>query len=360
MNNKLKTLVIVTPGFPENEADSTCIPALQVFVKGLRANYPSLNIIVIAFHYPFVRNEYEWHGVKVFSIGGKSKQGVFRLKVWIQAWQILKRLNKTYQIIGLLSFWLGECAFVANRFAKNNKLRHYTWLTGQDVKAGNKYFNWIKPKPTSLIAMSEFLAEQCKKNYNISPQYIIPFGIDTSIFGTVSLKRNIDILGVGSLIPLKQYHLFVEAVGFLKQYLPNIKAVLCGDGVEMEQLKVMTTSSGLEDNLVFAGEVSHKEALLLMQQSKTFLHPSNYEGFSTVLSEALYAGAHVVSFCKPMAEQYQHHYVIKTNDEMKTQLLTLLDNKELNHQPVLISAVQDVVKNIMKLFDYQSTERSDL
>ncbi|GAC1311599.1 MAG: hypothetical protein NVSMB24_31440 [Mucilaginibacter sp.] len=350
MKSKRETLVILTPGFPRNEADSTCIPALQVFVKGLEDVCPGLDIIVLTFQYPFQKCQYKWHGIKVISIGGKSKGGIFRVVTWLKAWATLQKLNRTRRLIGLLSFWLGECAFVGSYFAKFHILNHYCWLVGQDVKSGNKYFNWVKPKGDSLIAISDFLAAQFKTNYKVSPLYVIPFGVDTSLFGAASPHRDIDILGAGSLIPLKQYELFIETIGFVKEFFPGIKAVLCGKGPEMERLQAMAVSLHLENNLRFTGELTHQEVLACMQRSKIFLHPSMYEGFSTVLSEALYAGAHVVSFCKPMEKQFRNHYVVKTAIEMNEQVLAILRSKKLDHRPVLLYPVEQIAKNVISLF----------
>ena len=33
----MKHLLIITPGFPENEGDTKCIPALQIYLKELQA-----------------------------------------------------------------------------------------------------------------------------------------------------------------------------------------------------------------------------------------------------------------------------------------------------------------------------------
>ena len=35
-----KTLVILTPGFPSNEADTTCLPMQQNLVRSLKLMYP--------------------------------------------------------------------------------------------------------------------------------------------------------------------------------------------------------------------------------------------------------------------------------------------------------------------------------
>jgi len=203
MKNKRQTLVILSPGFPANKADTTCMPPQQIFVKALNEICPGLNIIVLAFQYPFIASEYQWNGVKVIAIGGKSKARSLRLFTWLKAWIILRKLNKEYRLMGLLSFWFGECAFVGSYFAKLNRLSHYSWVLGQDAKRGNKYFNWIKPKGDSLIALSDFIARELRKNYGVSPLQVIPVGIDISLFGSVPEKRDIDILGAGVIDPFK-------------------------------------------------------------------------------------------------------------------------------------------------------------
>ncbi len=350
MENKTETLVILSPGFPANEADTSCMPAQQIFVKALKEVCPGLNIIVLAFQYPYTASEYQWHGIKVIAIGGKNKGMLFRFFTWTKAWLTLRKLKKEYQLMGLLSFWFGECAFIGSYFAKTYRLNHYSWVLGQDAKKGNKYLKWIKPKGDSLIALSDFIAKEMKKNYGISTLQVIPVGIDTSLYGPVPSVRDIDILGAGSLIPLKQYDLFIEAIGFIKGFFPDIKAVICGKGPELERLKAMAASQDLEDNMSFPGELPHKEVLALMQRSKIFLHASNYEGFGSVLSEALYAGAHVVSFCKPMDKDYRHHHIVKNNKDMNDRVLAILKYNKRDHDPVLMCSAQQIAKNVISLF----------
>jgi hypothetical protein len=140
-----KTLVIVTPGFPKDEADSTCMPDRQIFVRVLKETYPGLNIVVLAFQYPYEAREYYWNGIKVIALGGKNKSGLYRRITWLYAWRELKKIYSEYNVIGLLSFWLDECAFIADRFANKFKLKHHIWLLGQDARPGNKYVYRIMP-----------------------------------------------------------------------------------------------------------------------------------------------------------------------------------------------------------------------
>jgi glycosyltransferase involved in cell wall biosynthesis len=350
MKSTLETLVILTPGFPVNEDDYGCLPPQQLFVKTLKEICPDLNILVLAFHYPFKAREYLWNGIPVIALGGKNKGKINRLLTWIKAWLHLNKIKNDYAITGLLSFWFGECALVGHYFSKRNGLLHYSWILGQDAKKGNKYFAWIKPKAESLIALSDFLVKEVKKNYGISPVHVIPVGIDKRLFAGLPPKRDIDVLGAGSLIPLKQYHLFCEVLSVIKKHLPGVTAIICGKGPELEKLKRQVVEANLESNVSFAGEVSQADLFVLMQRSKILLHPSSYEGFGSVIAEALYAGAHVVSFCKPMEVNFAHHHVVTNVDEMNHAVLSLLKNDKKSHQRVPMYPIRLVARNLICLY----------
>jgi glycosyltransferase involved in cell wall biosynthesis len=350
MKNTLETLVMLTPGFPANEDDCGCLPPQQLFVRTLKEICPDLNILVITFHYPFTPREYLWYGIPVIALGGKDKGKGHRLLTWTKAWLHLNKIKKDFAITGLLSFWFGECALVGHYFSKRYGFAHYSWILGQDAKKGNKYFKWIKPKPESLIALSDFAAKEVKRNYGRLPAYVIPVGIDKRLFTEMPPKRDIDVLGAGSLIPLKQFNLFCETIAVIKNHLPGIKAMICGKGPELERLKQLVRETGLENNISFAGEISQPDLFMLMQRSRVFLHPSAYEGFGSVIAEALYAGTHVVSFCKPMDINFAHHHVVTNRKEMHDTVLSILKNGKRSHERVLMYPIRLVARNMISLF----------
>ncbi|HEY0580125.1 MAG TPA: hypothetical protein VGC75_05410, partial [Candidatus Nitrosocosmicus sp.] len=215
MSNKKEAIVILTPGFPENELDKNCLPERQTFIKALEKSSPGKQIIILAFQYPFVHKNYYWFGAEVYSFNGRNKPRLSRLLVWLRVWQKLKLIKRRYKIKGILSFWLGECAFVGNVFSKRNKLPHYIWLLGQDARAGNKYVSMVKPESGSLIALSDFLADEFFKNYLVRPKHVIPSGLTPGKRDSIDLKRTIDILGAGSLIQLKRFDLFIDIINSL-------------------------------------------------------------------------------------------------------------------------------------------------
>ena len=86
MSRTNRTLIILTPGFPENEADTVCLPLQQAFIKALKETDPGLDIIVLSFHYPYVKKKYNWFDIRVIAFGGKNKGG------WA-GWQRRRKVN---------------------------------------------------------------------------------------------------------------------------------------------------------------------------------------------------------------------------------------------------------------------------
>jgi glycosyltransferase involved in cell wall biosynthesis len=353
--NKADTLIILSPGFPKDEADSTCVPPQQVFVKSLKKTFPGLKIAVLAFEYPYKAAEYQWNGVKVFAFGGNNKGGIKRVLNWRKIRGKLRQLHDEEHIIGILSFWLGDCALIGSRFAKRKNLAHFSWILGQDAKKGNRYVKLIKPQASSLIALSDFVAEHFNKNYGIVPQHIVPPGMDPGMFGKSAAERDIDILGAGSLIPLKQFYMLVELVNSLKERLPDIRATICGGGPEMKSLQAMIRDHGLEGQIILTGELPHSEVLKLMQRSRVFVHPSAYEGFGVVCLEALYAGAQVVSLVRPMKADIKNWHTARSQSDMVDLVAELLNGPSIDHTPVAPYLVGDSAKAIMELFGYNDS-----
>jgi glycosyltransferase involved in cell wall biosynthesis len=351
MNNE-RSLVILIPGFPESEADTTCLPMQQQFVRSLKEIYPLLNIIILSLQYPFFKKKYEWFDTTVISFSGRNKAGLSKLLLRRKLFATLNEINTTNKICGLLSFWCGECALVGKRFADKHNLKYYCWIMGQDAKKENKYTKRIRPKADELIALSDFLLGEFEKNYETRPEYVIPFGTDTKQFTADTKEKDIDILAAGSLIPLKQYEIFLEIVAETKKQIPNVKAMLIGNGPEKVRLQNLIVKLGLQSTVILTGELPHTEVMYLMQRAKLFLHPSSYEGFSGVCLEALAAGTRVISFCKAMNQEIKHWHIAYSKEEMKQKTLDILQDSKTDYSPVFPFLMSDSAKAIMRLFDY--------
>jgi hypothetical protein len=346
----MNVFVIVTPGFPKDETDTTCLPAFQQFALSLKKLYPTTALIVLSFQYPFEKKEYLWHGIKVISLGGKNQGGFKRIYTWIKAKAALKKTAKQNSIIGLVSLWIGECAYVANNFAKKNQIKHFTWIIGQDARKENKYVGRVRPRSGQLMAMSDFLKDEFFRNHGIHPAYVIENGVNTSVFPMLNTgKREIDILGVGSLSSLKNYTLFIEVVAEVKKIFPGVKAAIAGTGEEEAQLKNLAGKLSLQNNLVFLGSLPHTQIFDCMNNSRLFLHTSRYEGNSTVLMEALCSGCQVISTCALSHAPVKNLSVRASKEDLiKSSLELLQENK--TPEKIIFNTMDRSAEKIMNLF----------
>ncbi|MEP6846606.1 MAG: glycosyltransferase [Panacibacter sp.] len=353
MNKPGSTLLFLIPGFPADETDTSCLPAQQLLVKALNKLFPEVKIIILSFQYPYTDKEYNWFGNRVIPFNGQNKRKLYRLLLWKKVWVKMKQLKNETHVLGVFSCWCSECALVGKYFSKKHSLKHFIWVCGQDARKGNKLVKIIHPSPASLIAISDFLADTFFKNHHIRPARIIPIGIDPEMYAANKLpEKDIDILGAGSLIPLKQFDQFIEIVKELKMRLPSIKTIISGEGPERKNLQNLIKRYGLQDNILLPGEKPHSEVLQLMQRSKILLHPSAYEGLGAVCIEALYAGAHVVSFCKPFHKKKFHWHTVETTDEMLREAGIILLNNNTDFSSVMVNDVKTSAISIMKLFEH--------
>lgn len=325
---ELKHLLLVTPGFPENEEDTTCLPSLQQFVLSYKKLYPDLNITILSLHYPFHKSFYQWHDINVHCTTGKNKTGFKRLRTIYRAYKKGVMINHSATIDAVLSVWVTDAALAAKHIARKLHVPFFAWAWGQDVKPDNKYMKLVNPNPEHLAVMSDYQNDILEHSYGIKAKYVIPNAIIEDVFPALNTgERTVDILAVGSLIPLKQYHLFIEQVKWLRENgYPNIKAVLAGDGPLKNEMVALREKYNLENNLTIAGSVPHDEIFKLMNNAKIFLHPSSYEGHSTVILEALYSGCHVVSFMPIATTAVENFIQCSSTNDMQAAIIHALAN----------------------------------
>lgn len=350
MTGKPETIIILTPGFPSNESDSNCLPLQQSLVKAMTRQNTTIQFIVISFQYPFEKKTYQWNGITVMAAGGSNKGGLNRRMIWRKITRWMEDIHSSRHIIGIISFWCDEAALTGSRFANTHGLKHYCWICGQDAKAGNKMVKRIKPREEELVALSDFICEEFKKNHQLKPAHIILPGIDAALFtDNKNDRRPVDLLAAGALIPLKQYSIFLETISELLPQFPGLKAAVCGEGPERKLLEKTIQQLQLQDSVILTGDIPHAELLLLMQQTKIFVHPSSYEGFGMVQAEALHAGAAVVSFVRPLHRDVPGWHIVSDKKAMKEKITELL----LSTAPlpaIWNRPIDDTAKEFMQLF----------
>jgi glycosyltransferase involved in cell wall biosynthesis len=171
------------------------------------------------------------------------------------------------------------------------------------------------------------------------------------LFSKSFLSKDIDLIGVGSLIRLKQYDKFIDVVEQVTKSRPDERAVLVGDGPERKRIEELIARKNLADTITLRGELQHEEAIGLLERSKVLLHPSSYEGYSTVCLEGLYAGCQVVSFTFAENKKIPNWTVVETVQEMVEEILEIL-NVNRTPERVLVNSMDQAAADFMALLNH--------
>jgi glycosyltransferase involved in cell wall biosynthesis len=344
-------ILLLVPGFPKDEDDSTCIPALQQHVYHFAKFSPDIHVGVIAFQYPYIKRKYSWYGIEVYPCGGEGRRRFGRLITWLTAIKYILRMHFNSKILLIHSFWLEECAFVGQLMSKILFVKHIASIMGQDALQSNLYLKYLSHSSMIITAGSYNAADIFYNSTGHRVNAIIPIGLDIENFSTKMKKqiRKIDILGVGSLMVLKNYRLFIEIIWELAKNFPEINAAIIGDGVEHDQLKHMIIENGLENNIELLGQLSRPETIEYMYQSRIFLHTSKYESQGYVFLEALYCGLTVVCFDVGFVEKSERMLVCSGKSEMVENLKRILKQK-LTCQPILLKSINETVNEFNHIY----------
>lgn len=342
--SSVRNIFILTPGFPSDESDHSCMPYLQTFLKELVADR-SLKITVITLQYPFTSEVYEWHGITVFPCGGKNRSFPMRFLYWHKALEILKKEHEKNKIDVVHSLWLTECTYLAQRWAKASNVKHVATAMGQDVLPANRYLNRIDLGKMTTVAVSSSQNSELKKTAGSTADHVIPWGMNTE---TVADKeRDIDILGVGSLTTLKSYDLFLKAVALVKEVKPDVKVVLIGDGPEQSNLVALSKALNIGGNVEFMGSVSRPMVLDTMKRSKVFLHCSSYESQGYVFNEAMACGMSIVSRNTGLAEASDRWLIGEEEEEMAQHVIRLMNRQ---FEPATLHSVKETIAQYKNLY----------
>jgi 1,2-diacylglycerol 3-alpha-glucosyltransferase len=341
----IKHILIVTPGFPADESDDTCMPYLQTYLKEAARINSGLRFTVIALQYPYESRNYTWNRIQVFSCGGRNRPFPLRFYYWRKALNQLSHFHQKEKIDVVHSFWLSECTYLAQKWTTSNNVRHIATAMGQDVLPENKYLKRINLDSLSIAVLSKFQNEEMRATVGKDADEIISFGMTKR--DNQSNKRSIDVLGVGSLIKLKNYEQFLKVVALVLKAKPELKVVLIGDGPELENLKLLAETLGIKDCVSFLGHVTRKDVLDLMTKAKVLLHTSTFESQGFVFNEAIASGMAVVARKVGIASESERWKVSESGADMAGSILSLL---EKNYEPETLIPIQQTIEAYKKLY----------
>lgn len=325
---------------------------MQRYVLTYKDIYPDDTITIISFQYP-AQKEYYWFGVRIIAIGGENSWFPMRFVTWYRAISAFKKIHKAMKVDIIHSFWLTECSFIGYYLARKYSIPMLAAAQGQDCAAGNRYYKVLNLNKIYVTALSQFIADHLYKNTGKLVERIIPFGerlvplpIDSGA------ARDIDILGVGSVVPVKNYTMFVEVIAELMPAYPTLNVMLVGnqpDQAELSKIRNRINRLNLQDIITLTGEIAPDEVLKTMSHAKILLHTSLFEGQAMVYSEALSCGMTIV--CSNVGRIFPDKMMVcETKEEMAEVIRKLLYDNLFDYRPVYHETMEETVKEYHELY----------
>ncbi|HRI59394.1 MAG TPA: glycosyltransferase, partial [Saprospiraceae bacterium] len=328
----------ITPGFAADEQDFNCIPPMQLLALELLRQGVDLHIVTL--EYPFRSAPYRWHGATVYPCYGRNRRWMKPLILW----RALRFFGSTNPVTAIHSFWLGWASGLGERLSRQHGVRHFTTLMGQDVLAQNRKFMYFlnAARVARFAAVSDFQNEVFEKNTGLRAKYVIPWGVEQSeIPSALPASRPIDVIGVGSLVPVKNWEKWLNVVALTVRTTPSLRAELIGDGIDRPKLERLVQRLGLEKNVRFAGSLPRPEVLSKMREAKVLLHTAHYESFGYVLAEAAMNGCRVAG--TPVGGMAQFGTSAENEAELSRLLLDAL-RKDIQVQPFVAFTMQQTAE----------------
>ncbi len=182
-------------------------------------------------------------------------------------------------------------------------------LRGVDVPGYNPRFNWGFPihrflsrilwnRATALTTNSSWLKKRAQATGSDTEIHVIPNGVDTSLFQSVSDDKKFEKFTVtagGTLFNQKKqldqlirgYHRFIEE----NQLQPaKNQLLLIGTGPQENELRSLVTKLQLDSYVAFTGKKDRSWIAKNLPRCHVFCLPSLAEGMSNASLEALAAG----------------------------------------------------------------------
>jgi len=141
---------------------------------------------------------------------------------------------------------------------------------------------------------------------------VVPNGMDAAKILKVQARERNDtsICMISRLVANKQPELLLKALACIATSKPllmkQLKVKICGDGPLLENCRRLSSSLGLDNNVLFLGRLKEStDVYRLMKESSLLVLPSTREGFGIVLIEATVCGTPILTSGIPVLNEVQ-------------------------------------------------------
>ncbi len=189
-----------------------------------------------------------------------------------------------------------------------HRLPYVLSLQGPDVPGFEERYNWLYPFLKPLIrriwrragAVTAISAEQAALARRTMPHFklvTIPNGVDTDAFcpAEKEAKQEVNLVCAARLIERKGQHHLLEALARLHGCCRRpVRVTLVGTGDAEPKLRDLAARLQIAQAVTFQGYVPREAMAQVYQAADIFVLPSQQEGMSIALLEAMASGLPVV------------------------------------------------------------------
>jgi len=150
---------------------------------------------------------------------------------------------------------------------------------------------------TRIVTLSESSKDELvdELGFRADRVSVIEPGIDARFtLGEVEPATDPLIVAVGRLVPVKRFHLLIDAVGALKVRHPRLRVVIVGEGYERPLLESRIASIGAESWIELPGRIDDNELIDLYRRAWVLASTSAREGWGMTITEAAACGTPAV------------------------------------------------------------------
>lgn len=210
---------------------------------------------------------------------------------YAQTFWLIKKLNPD-----LIHSSLWSANIIARLCARLLAIPIYCALHNSAEHSGllRNYIDRFFPfRPTSYIAVSHQVKESYTHFLPAQNITVIENGISPAYHPSPRRSRDekYTIGAIGRFVPVKNYHILLEAYALIHQKFPHTRLVLVGHGPLERQLRDQAQQLNISPAVTF---VINQPAHNYYPQFDCFVQPSQHEGLSIALLEALQADVPVI------------------------------------------------------------------
>jgi glycosyltransferase involved in cell wall biosynthesis len=124
---------------------------------------------------------------------------------------------------------------------------------------------------------------------------VIPPGVDTRFTPGGSRHPTPLVLGVGRLVPVKRFDLFIEAMIALRAIHPELEVMIAGEGYERPALEAQIAAVGAGGWFSLPGRLPDADLIAAYRRAWVVVSASSHEGWGMTLTEAAACGTPAVA-----------------------------------------------------------------